>query len=87
MLVELPLPRIRPFRPVLVTAANLVLGFWRKYMQIDVRIFTDSNDPFGGSAHSELVTYWFLKFLTGSKQDLRPSLLEIRGLNYGRNGL
>ncbi len=31
-------------------------------MQPDVRIFTDSNDPFGGSARLALVTYWFLKF-------------------------
>jgi len=30
-------------------------------MQTDVRIFTDSDDPFGGSAKSALVTYWFLK--------------------------
>jgi len=27
-----------------------------------MRIFTGSNDPFGGSARLELVTYWFLKF-------------------------
>ena len=31
-------------------------------MQIDMRIFTDWDDPFGGSAKSSLVTYWFLKF-------------------------
>jgi len=55
-----PDPR-RASLPHLGMSRSPVLRSGRKYMQTDVRIFTDWDDPFGGSAKSALVTYWFLK--------------------------
>ena len=62
MLISVVPDQSAPRVPHFGMSRSPVLRSGRKYMQTDLRIFTDWDDPFGGSANGMLVTYWFLKF-------------------------